>query len=128
MIFGVDILWGKLFVKYCEGIKLVFVYIYDFENVFKKINYDLEVEKVIVFKGYVDIGVDLMLVVEYLYIVDIFSWCGFLLIFEDLFFKSKCYIVVKVCYIEYGVNGKCWFILFFVMECDLVYDMDLYYK
>lgn len=51
MMLRVDILWGKLFVKFCEGRKLVCLYIYDFENVFKKINYDLEVEKVIVFKG-----------------------------------------------------------------------------
>lgn len=126
--FGVDTPRGKLSVKHCEGRKLVFAYIHDLENALKKTNYDPEAEKAIVFKGHVDIGVDLMLAVEHPHIADILSRRGFPSTFEDLLSKSKCHIVAKACHTEHGANGKCWFISFSAMERDLVYDMDPHHK
>lgn len=124
----VDTPRGKLSVKPCEGRKLVCSYIHYLENALKKPNYDPEAEKAIVFKGQVDIGVDLMLAVEYPHVADILSRRGFPSTFEDLLSKSKCHIVAKACHTEHGANGKCWFISCSAMERDLVYKMGQHHK
>lgn len=74
---------GKLSVKPCEGRKLVFSYIHDLENALIKPNYDPKAEKAKVFKGHVDIGLDLMLAVENPHIAGILSRRGFSSTLED---------------------------------------------
>lgn len=126
--FRVDTPRGKIYSKPCERKKLVFTYIHDLEKALEKPNYDPEAENAIVFKGQVDIGVDLMLAIEHPHIADIASRRGFPPTFKDLLSRSKCHIVAKACHTEHGANGKCWFISFSAMERDLIYKMDPHHK
>lgn len=75
--FRVETPRGKIYSKPCERKKLVFTYIHDLEKALEKPNYDPEAENYIVFKGQVDIGVDLMLAIEHPHIEDIVCRPGF---------------------------------------------------
>lgn len=69
--FRVETPRGKIYSKPFEHKKLVFTYIHDLEKALEKPNYDPEAENAIVFKGQVDIGVDLMLAIEQIFLVGV---------------------------------------------------------
>lgn len=78
--------------------------------------------------GSLKIGVDFMLVIDYFFLELILKLLGFLKNFKELFYKYGCYVILKLCYIDYWVFIKCWFVIFLCMECELINNMNEYYK
>ena len=122
--------YGTIRTKGCKSRKLLLEYIKHERVETLEVNYDenqVSDSKELVHLPYMEIGVDLMIAIDYPNIADVFSQEGFPSEWSDLVREKGCQLVAKSCQ-SLNPCSTCWHVSLATSESSLMREMDAKHK